>query len=107
MIAAPSVTTGSCTTKVTIDGADQTVEGTVVCAAMGGNVNIAIGEATTGIAAVISEGDAPTVTSVGLGNVNGVNLGYAGVPAANPRPKRTATPTGSAGPPRASAWPTR
>lgn len=32
--------------------------------------------ATTGIAAVISEGDTPTVTSVGLGNVNGVALGY-------------------------------
>ncbi|MGA9373802.1 MAG: lipoprotein LpqH [Mycobacterium sp.] len=73
----PSVTNGSGTTKVTVDGADQTVEGTVVCAAMGGNVNIAIGEATTGIAAVISEGDAPTVTSVGLGNINGVTLGYA------------------------------
>jgi len=40
-------------------------------------VNIAIGEATTGIAAVVSEGDAPTVTSIGLGNVNGVTLGYA------------------------------
>lgn len=73
----PSVTNGSGTTKVTVDGADQTFEGTVVCAAMGGNVNIAIGEATTGIAAVISEGDAPTVTSVGLGNINGVTLGYA------------------------------
>ena len=43
---------------------------------MGGNVNIAIGEATTGIAAVVSEGDSPTVESVGLGNVNGVVLGF-------------------------------
>lgn len=61
-------------TRVTIDGQDQQVSGTVVCSAMGGNMNIAIGEATTGIAAVLSEGDSPTVTSVGLGNVNGVTL---------------------------------
>ncbi|MCV7207272.1 lipoprotein LpqH [Mycolicibacterium canariasense] len=72
----PTATAGSGATKVTIDGADQTVNGSVVCATMGGNVNIAIGEAATGIAAVLSEGDAPTVTSVGLGNVNGVTLGY-------------------------------
>jgi lipoprotein LpqH len=45
---------------------------------MGGNVNVAIGEAMTGIAAVISEGDSPTVTSVALGNVNGVTLAVAG-----------------------------
>jgi lipoprotein LpqH len=63
-------------TTVTIDGQDQQVQGTVVCSSMGGNMNIAIGEATTGIAAVVSEGDSPTVTSVGLGNVNGVTLGY-------------------------------
>ena len=59
-------------TKVTIDGQDQNVSGTVTCATMGGNVNIAIGEATTGIAAVVSEADPPVVQSVGLGNVNGV-----------------------------------
>jgi ipoprotein LpqH len=63
-------------TKVTIDGQDQNVQGTVVCTAMGGNMNIAIGDAATGIAAMVSEGDSPTVTSVGLGNVNGVSLGY-------------------------------
>ncbi len=72
----PSVTTGAATTKVTIDGQDQAVEGNVVCATMGGNVNIAIGEAMTGIAAVVSEGDAPTVSSVALGNVDGVSLGF-------------------------------
>lgn len=64
------------TTTVTIDGQDQQVEGTVVCSSMGGNMNIAIGDATTGIGAVVSEGDSPTVQSVGLGNVNGVTLGY-------------------------------
>jgi lipoprotein LpqH len=62
-------------TKVTIDGQDQNVKGTVVCTAMGGNMNIAIGDAGTGIAAVVSE-DGSTVTSVGLGNVNGVALAY-------------------------------
>jgi lipoprotein LpqH len=41
---------------------------------MGGNMNIAIGQGTTGISAVVSEGDTPTVTAVGLGNVNGVTL---------------------------------
>ena len=65
-------------TKVTIDGQDKTVGGSVVCAAMGGNVNVAIGEAMTGIAAVITDGDSPTVTSVALGNVNGVTLAVAG-----------------------------
>jgi lipoprotein LpqH len=62
-------------TKVVIDGQDQNVSGTVVCTAMGGNMNIAIGDAATGIAAVVSE-DGATVQSVGLGNVNGVTLAY-------------------------------
>jgi ipoprotein LpqH len=61
---------------VTIDGKDQAVQGTVVCSSMGGNMNIAIGDAATGIAAVVSSGDEPTVQSVGLGNVNNVTLGY-------------------------------
>ena len=62
-------------TKVTIDGKDQSVSGTVVCTAMNGNMNIAIGDATTGIAAVLGS-DGSTVQSVGLGNVNGATLGY-------------------------------
>jgi len=61
---------------VTIDGKDQAVQGTVVCSTMGDNVNIAIGDATTGIGAVVSSGDSPAVHSVGLGNVNGVTLGF-------------------------------
>jgi lipoprotein LpqH len=72
--ASASATAAPSGTKVTIDGQDQQVNGTVVCSAMGGNMNIAIGDAATGIAAVVSEGDSPTVTSVGLGNVNGVTL---------------------------------
>ena len=63
-------------TKVTIDGKDQQVSGSVVCTTAGGNVNIAIGGAATGIAAVLSDGSPPEVKSVGLGNVNGVTLAY-------------------------------
>ncbi|WP_328362185.1 lipoprotein LpqH [Mycobacterium sp. NBC_00419] len=76
----PSASAGASTAKVTIDGQPQTINGQVVCATAGGNYNIAIGEATTGIAVVMSE-DASSVKSVGLGNVNGVTLGYTeGVP---------------------------
>ncbi|QUR69327.1 lipoprotein LpqH [Mycobacterium spongiae] len=62
--------------KVIIDGQDQNVTGTVVCTTAGGNVNIAIGGAATGIAAVLTDADPPEVKSVGLGNVNGVTLGF-------------------------------
>jgi lipoprotein LpqH len=61
---------------VTIDGQDQNIQGTVACATQGENVSIAIGEATTGIGAVVGSGDSPVVHSVGLGNVNGVTLGF-------------------------------
>ena len=63
--------------KVTIDGKDQNVTGSVVCTTAGGTVNIAIGGAATGIAAVLTDANPPQVKSVGLGNVNGVTLGYA------------------------------
>lgn len=80
-------------TKVVIDGKDQNVTGSVVCTTAGGNVNIAIGGAATGIAAVLTDANPPGVTSVGLGNVNGVTLGYTpGVPGAG---KATATKDGS------------
>ena len=62
--------------RVVIDGQDQEVEGTVVCTAAAGSVQIAIGNATQGIGAQVSEGDSPTVRSVGLGNVNGVALAF-------------------------------
>jgi ipoprotein LpqH len=74
--ASANASSGAGNAKVTIDGQDQNVQGQVACAAMGGNVNIAIGQATTGIAAVVSDADPPVVHSVGLGNVNGVTLGY-------------------------------
>ena len=63
-------------TKVTIDGKDQNVQGTTVCTTAGGSINIAIGGAATGIAAVLTDANPPQVKSVGLGNVNGVTLGY-------------------------------
>lgn len=62
--------------KVVIDGQEQNIQGTVACTSMGGNLNIAIGQATTGIGAVVTEADPPAVQSVGLGNVNGVTLGF-------------------------------
>jgi ipoprotein LpqH len=72
--ASASANSGTGTVKVSIDGQDQNVSGSVACAEMGGNVNIAVGQGTTGLAAVVSSGDSPTATSVALGNVNGVTL---------------------------------
>ncbi len=66
---------------LSIDGAAQNVDGTVVCTNMGGNIQIAIGNATGGLGAQLSDADPPEVKQVGLGNVNGVVLGYTtGVP---------------------------
>jgi len=67
---------GASGSKVSIDGKDQNVQGTTVCTTAGGTVNIAIGGAATGIAAVLTDANPPQVKSVGLGNVNGVTLGY-------------------------------
>jgi ipoprotein LpqH len=61
---------------LSIDGAAQNVDGTVVCTNMGGNIQIAIGNATGGLGAQLSSADPPEVKQVGLGNVNGVALGY-------------------------------
>ena len=74
--ASVSVEGAAANTKVIIDGQDQNVSGTTVCTTMAGDVNIAIGGAATGIAAVLTEADPPEVKSVGLGNVNGVTLAY-------------------------------
>ena len=72
-----AVSTGTSTAKVTIDGKDQNVGGgTVACTTAAGNVNIAVGAASTGIGAVLTDANPPAVKSVGLGNVNGVTLGY-------------------------------
>jgi ipoprotein LpqH len=71
-----SASAGASNAKVVIDGKDQNVSGTVACTTAGGNVNIAIGGQATGIGAVLSDANPPQVKSVGLGNVNGVTLGY-------------------------------
>ena len=66
---------GSGTAKVSIDGQPKDVTGQIACTPAMGNLNIAIGDAATGIAVVMSP-DASKVSSVGLGNVNGVVLGF-------------------------------
>ena len=71
-----AVSSGSSTAKVTIDGKDQSVQGTIACTTAAGTVNIAIGGAQTGIGVVLTDANPPSVKSVGLGNVNGVTLGY-------------------------------
>jgi ipoprotein LpqH len=63
--------------KVTVDGQNQNITGQISCTPAGGNLNIAIGDPTNGIGAVITTANPPAVQSVGLGNVNGVTLGYA------------------------------
>jgi ipoprotein LpqH len=70
---------GASNTKVLVDGKDQNVKGQVACTTAGGSVNIAIGGAgSTGIGAVLTDANPPAVTSVALGNVNGVTLGVGG-----------------------------
>ncbi|MGC2565940.1 MAG: lipoprotein LpqH [Mycobacterium sp.] len=67
--------------KVVIDGQTQNVTGQVSCTQSGGNVNIGIGDPTSGIGAVVTSADPPVVQAVGLGNLTGVTLGYsAGAP---------------------------
>jgi ipoprotein LpqH len=78
--------------SVSIDGKNQNVTGSVVCTTAGGSVNIAIGGAATGIAAVLTDASPPEVKSVGLGNVNGVTLAYtAGTGQGNASATKTGT----------------
>jgi lipoprotein LpqH len=63
--------------KVVIDGQAQNITGSVTCTPAGNNINIGIGDPTNGVGAVVSNANPPAVQSVGLGNVNGVTLGYA------------------------------
>jgi lipoprotein LpqH len=69
-----STTNGDVT--VTLDGQPQTVKGNVSCVTQGGNVVIAIGDATAGIGATLTSGDSPEVQTVGMGSSNGVALVY-------------------------------
>lgn len=69
-------TTGTGTARVSIDGKDHKLEGTVVCATAAGTVSLTVGQGMSGVSAMLSEGDQPSVTSVALGNIDGANLGY-------------------------------
>ncbi|BBX28812.1 lipoprotein LpqH [Mycolicibacterium alvei] len=76
-----TATTGTGTARVTIDGKEHQLEGTVVCATVAGNVSLTVGQGTSGVSATLSEGDQPSVTALALGNIDGVSLGYTpGVP---------------------------
>jgi len=67
--------------KVVIDGQTQNVSGPVSCTQVNGNLSIGIGDASTGVGAVVTNADPPVVQAVGLGNLGGATLGYsAGAP---------------------------
>jgi ipoprotein LpqH len=62
--------------KVTVDGKDQSVSGTITCVTSGNMVAIGVGNpGTTGaVAAQVTTDNPPKVNSVALGNVGGLNL---------------------------------
>ncbi len=62
--------------QIIVDGQNQNVTGQVTCTVAGANTNIGIGDATSGVGAVVSNDNPPIVHSVGLGSVNGVTLGF-------------------------------
>ncbi len=62
--------------QVIVDGQKQNISGQITCTPAGDNINIGIGDATAGVGAVVSNDNPPIVHSVGLGNVNGVALGF-------------------------------
>jgi lipoprotein LpqH len=62
--------------QVIVDGQKQNVSGQVTCTAAGDNTNIGIGDAASGVGAVVSNANPPIVHAVGLGSVNGVTLGF-------------------------------
>ncbi|MFZ0834445.1 MAG: lipoprotein LpqH [Mycobacterium sp.] len=78
--ATQTAASGTGKAKVTIDGQDQNIQGSISCVTQGDTVNIAIGEtqpgANAGIGAQVTTGDNPTVKNVALGTVNGVALAY-------------------------------
>jgi lipoprotein LpqH len=62
--------------QVVVDGQNQNVNGQVTCNSANGVTTIGIGDATAGLGAVVSNDNPPIVHSVGLGNVNGIALGF-------------------------------
>ncbi|MBV9350793.1 MAG: lipoprotein LpqH, partial [Mycobacterium sp.] len=63
--------------QVIVDGQNQNVTGKATCTPANGNINIGIGDPANGIGAVVTDANPPFVHSVGLGNPNGITLGYA------------------------------
>jgi lipoprotein LpqH len=66
---------GAGTATVSIGGQPKDIKGQIACTTAMGNLNIAVGDTATGIGVVMSP-DASKVSSVGLGNVDGVVLGF-------------------------------
>lgn len=62
--------------QLTVDGQNQNVTGQITCNTANGVITIGVGDPTAGIGAVLSTDNPPIVHSVGLGNVNGVALGF-------------------------------
>jgi ipoprotein LpqH len=62
--------------QVIVDGKAQNVSGPVTCTPSGNNINVGIGDVSSGVGAVISTDNPPIVHAVGLGNVDGITLGY-------------------------------
>lgn len=71
---APSA--GAPAPKVVVDGQQVNVSGPVTCTTSGNTINIGIGDVANGVGAVVSTDNPPIVHSVGLGNVNGITLGF-------------------------------
>lgn len=63
--------------QVIVDGKNLNVSGPVTCTPAGNNINIGIGDPANGIGAVVSTDNPPIVHAVGLGNVDGITLGFA------------------------------
>ncbi len=74
--ATQTAASGTGKAKVTIDGKDQTVQGSIGCVTQGDTVNIAIGDQAGGLGAVVTTGDSPKVKSVALGTFNGQMLAF-------------------------------
>ena len=71
-----TTSTSSANTKVTLDGQDQPINGSVTCVTQGGTVVIVVGDSSKGITASVTSGDSPEVQSVGMGSSNGIALVY-------------------------------
>ena len=74
---APGPAPAAAAPQVIVDGQNLNVAGPVTCTAAGSNTNIGIGDAASGVGAVVSNGNPPIVHAVGLGSVNGITLGFA------------------------------